>query len=159
MDDASLRRTALEMLAAKSAHVDPETALAGLPPGLRGRRPPGGAHSVWELLEHTRIAQRDILHYALDPAWRSPPWPEGYWPDATDPVPDAVWTATLEGFREDLAALEALARDETRDLTAAIPHGEGRTWLRQILLAATHTSYHLGQIVDVRRALGAWPPG
>ena len=102
-----------------------------------------------------RLAQEDILRYTLDPAWKSPAWPEGYWPAQPDPRDDE-WNASVSVFEADLQHVVALTRDASRDLTAAIPHGEGRTYLRQILLVADHNAYHLGQIVQTRKLLGAW---
>lgn len=157
MNERALRRTVVALLRGKEAHLDLEAALGGLEPALRARRPVSGAHSVWDLIEHMRIAQEDILRYTLDPAWRSPPWPEGYWPDPASAPSEERWRATLEAFKRDLEALVALAEDDGLDLSAELPHGEGRTLLRQLLLAADHNSYHLGQLVSARRALGAWP--
>src|SRR5262249_52432558 len=150
MDDQVLRLALLELLTDGHAHVNVEKALAGLDPALRGRRPSPPVHSVWEELEHMRIGQEDILRYSLDPAWKSPEWPGGYWPKRPDPT-EAGWTAAVSGFKADLQELASLIRDPKRDLTAKIPHGEGRTYLRQILLVADHNAYHLGQIVQARR--------
>lgn len=155
MDDPRLRRDLLELLAGRSAHVSPEQAFARLPPRRRAARPPKGGHSVWELLEHLRIAQEDILRYTLEPGWRSPNWPEGYWPEVEVPT-EGQWRASLAAFRRDLEAVRDLVRDPSRDLTAEIPHGEGRSYLREVLLVADHNAYHLGQVVEVRRQLGAW---
>ena len=102
-----------------------------------------------------RVTQEDILRYTLDPDWVSPNWPDEYWPTATE-VTDEVWQRTLENFEKDLAEVKALATSPDTDLTATLPHGEGRTYLRQVLLVADHNAYHLGQVVDVRRALDDW---
>ena len=123
---------------------------------IRTKRPGPGRHSIWELLEHLRIAQEDILRYTLDPSWRSPEWPTGYWPGDKGPVSDRRWSASVSAFLADLEEACALVRDRSRDLTARIPHGEGRTYLRQALLIADHNAYHLGQIVETRKALGNW---
>lgn len=157
MNDAALRENLIELLRGGSAHLTPEQVFAHLPPELRTRRPPGGLHSIWELLEHMRIAQEDILRYTLDPSWVSPPFPEGYWPANPDSLPDDAWEKSLTQFQSDLQEVIALVQNPEVDLTAEIPHGEGRTYLREILLVADHNAYHLGQIVDVRKALGAWP--
>jgi hypothetical protein len=103
-----------------------------------------------------RVAQEDILRYTLDPNWTSPAFPTGYWPAAESPPTDSEWEASRTAFRRDLDEVCALARDPERDLTATIPHGEGRTYLRQVLLVADHNAYHLGQIVLTRKLLGAW---
>jgi uncharacterized damage-inducible protein DinB len=155
MDDQVLRLALLQLLTAGHAHVTVEKALAGLPPELRGRRPQAEVHSVWEELEHMRIAQEDILRYTLDPAWTSPEWPKGYWPTRAEPT-EAAWSSSVSRFRADLEELGGLVRDPQRDLTAKIPHGEGRTLLRQVLLVADHNAYHVGQVVQARRLLGAW---
>jgi uncharacterized damage-inducible protein DinB len=156
MDDGALRKGVLEVLRGGSAHLTVEHAVANLRAELRARRPPGELHSVWELLEHMRIAQEDILRYTLDSGWQSPRWPEGYWPETADLVSEEVWQDTVVSFQRDLDELQRLVEDRSVDLTAAIPHGEGRTYLREVLLVADHNAYHLGQIVATRRALGAW---
>jgi uncharacterized damage-inducible protein DinB len=155
MNDSRLRRDLVELLDGASAHVTPEKAFAGLAPKLRAARPGRGGHTVWELLEHIRIAQEDIVRYTLEAGWRSPKWPDGYWPEVKAPTAKQ-WTASLAAFRRDLDSVRALVRDEARDLTAEIPHGEGRSYLRQVLLVADHNAYHLGQVVEIRRRLGAW---
>ncbi len=155
-----LRQTVLELLrrgrANGNAHIGLEDALAGLRPEWRTHRPPG-LHSIWQLTEHIRVTQEDIVRYTLDSGWRSPPWPEGYWPENRSDLSEVRWLETLAGYRTTLLELEALAQDPACDLTAKIPHGEGRSYLRQLLLAADHTAYHTGQIVSLRRALGDWP--
>lgn len=156
LDDERVREQLVELLTGGHAHAGVERAVAGLPAGLRAARAAPGLHSVFEELEHIRIAQEDILRYTLGAAWKSPEWPKGYWPAPTDAVDDARWQASLQGFRSDLQAVCELARDGRRDLTARIPHGEWRTYLRQILLVADHNAYHAGQIVQTRKALGAW---
>lgn len=159
MDVEALRTAVVELLLGGHAHAPVLTAVTGLDPRLRTRCPPGGSHSVWQLLEHIRLAQQDILEYMRDPGWKSPPFPEGYWPSQPDrDVDDALWQQSLDGFRRDLEDLVVMARDGVLDLTARIPHGEpGHSYLRELLLVADHNAYHAGQIVDVRRALGAWP--
>jgi len=155
MDDRVLRDQIVELLIEGHAHVNLERGLAGLKASLRGKRPAPGVHSVYEELEHIRLAQEDILRYTLDPAWKSPKWPKGYWPKRPAPT-DKEWTACTAGVKADLEEVCALVRDASVDLTAQIPHGEGRTYLRQVLLVADHNAYHLGQIVQTRRLLGAW---
>src|SRR4030095_12369114 len=159
MDDSVLREQLAALLRDGQAHVKTEDALANVSQKLRGVRPAGDVHSVWEELEHMRIAQQDILRYTLDASWTSPDWPDGYWPANTDSVTDEQWKASVDGFLADLKELEALVRDTTVDLTAKIPHGEWRTYLRQILLVADHNAYHLGQIVQARKLLGDWRQG
>ena len=154
MRDDVLRQQLVDLLSGRNAHLDLDAALAGLEPQDRHKHPPE-LKSVWSLLEHMRVAQEDILRYTLDPDWVSPSWPDGYWSDATE-VTDEMWEETLQSFKNDLEEVKAFAASPDTDLTATIPHGEGRTYLRQILLVADHNAYHLGQIVDTRRALGDW---
>jgi uncharacterized damage-inducible protein DinB len=156
MDDAAFRQELVGILEGGHAHVTAKHALASLPPGRRNTRPSDELRSVWEELEHLRIAQHDILRYTLDAKWKSPKWPEGYWPEPVKKITDEIWTRSTRAFFRDLKSVVALAKDTQRDLTAAIPHGEGRTYLRQILLVADHNAYHLGQIVTVRKLLGEW---
>ncbi len=139
-----------------NAHVDFERAIENLAPGLRGTRPAGLPHSPWRLVEHMRIAQRDILDFCRDPGHESPPFPEGYWPDGDAPPDADAWDRAVAGFRADLAALIGLAADPATDLVARLPHGTGQSILREVLLVADHNAYHIGQLVCVRRLLGDW---
>ncbi len=152
----SLRETVVELLQGGAAHVRLGDALSGLRPEWRTHRPPG-LHSVWQLLEHIRITQEDILRYTLDSDWRSPSWPEGYWPENPSDLPEGVWQDTYLRYERDLQELVALARNPAYELAAEIPHGDGRSYLRQLLLVADHAAYHTAQIVSLRRALGDWP--
>jgi hypothetical protein len=156
MDDTVFRQALVTLLRGGQAHAALQQALEGLAPGNRGKRPSPQLHSVYEELEHMRIAQEDILRYSLEPGWTSPPWPAGYWPKPAVKVTDALWSQTLEGFWRDLEAVCQLALDTSRDLTAEIPHGEGRTYLRQVLLVADHNAYHTAHVVAVRKLLGDW---
>ncbi len=159
MDDSALRKNLLELLDGGIAFVTLQAALKGLQPAHRGVRPATSSHSVWEELEHMRIAQTDILRYTLDPSWRSPQWPEGYWPDPQTRLTTAMWTSTTRRFFADVDQLKSLVRNRRIDLTAEIPHGEGRTYLREVLLAAEHNAYHAGQIVLIRKLLSDWSTG
>jgi uncharacterized damage-inducible protein DinB len=156
MNDSILRENIIELLKGSHAHVSAKQALEGIDPALRNVRPANEMHSIWEELEHMRIAQEDILRYTLDPSWTSPDFPEGYWPKETKKITDKAWSRSLTGFFTDLEGVIELARDTRLDLTAEIPHGEGRTYLREILLVADHNAYHIGQIVQIRKALGDW---
>jgi uncharacterized damage-inducible protein DinB len=131
-------------------------ALTGLKPTSRTARPVAVLHSIWEEFEHMRITQEDILRYTLDPSWTSPSFRDGYWPKQTDHVSDNMWSSSVAAFVADGEAVIKLVQDTTLDLTAEIPHGEGRTYLREILLIADHNAYHLGQIVQIRKLLGDW---
>jgi uncharacterized damage-inducible protein DinB len=154
MDDKGLRKTVIELLDGGSAYAPIKSALADLKAKNRGARPGAALHSIWDELEHMRIAQEDILRYTLDPKWKSPPWPEGYWPETTEKVTTSQWESSIERFFADLEELRSLVRDTGLDLTSNLPHGEGRTYLRQVLLAADHNAYHTGQIVLLRKILG-----
>lgn len=155
-DDDAWRAQLAAFLDWGHAHVGFDKAVAGIVPRLRGTVPPGGAHSAWQIVEHMRIAQHDILDFCINPKYREMKWPDDYWPPATAPKSDAVWKKSLTEFRRDLKAIQRLATNRRLDLLATIPHGDGQTYLREILLVADHNAYHLAQIVDVRRALGIW---
>jgi hypothetical protein len=154
--DAALREQLRKLLAWGDAHVDYDRAVAGLAPGLRGVRPDGLPYSPWELLEHLRITQHDILDFSRNPQYAELSWPEDYWPDSAAPPDADAWDRSVSAFHADRGALQALAADAEVDLFARIPHGQGQTYLREILLAADHAAYHVGQLVLVRRLLGAW---
>lgn len=155
--DLAIRDQAAKLLDWGDAHVTFEKAVAGITPRLRGVVPPGLEHSAWELLEHLRIAQADILEFCRSAKYKEKKWPDDYWPTSSAPKNAAAWTASIAGFKRDRRALQRLAKDRSIDLFAPIPHGTGQTYLREILLIADHTAYHVGQIVLVRRALGNWP--
>ena len=154
--DRALRQHLLDLLRGGNAHLNFEEALAALPAQLRGTKPPGLPYSPWRLLEHMRIAQWDILEFSRNAAHVSPEFPAGYWPESDAPPDDKAWQKSLRQFRADLKAMQDLVEDPATDLFAPIPHGEGQTILREALLLADHNSYHLGQMVTVRRLLGAW---
>jgi hypothetical protein len=156
VNDKLLREPLSKVLGWREAHADWKQALAGLDPAHRGVRPAGSPHSVWDLLEHARLAQRDILEFTLDPKHVSPDWPAGYWPKTLAPADDAAWEKSVRDFFHDLKEMEKLASNPRTDLFARIKHGTGQTFLRQVLLLIDHNSYHLGQLVLVRRLLNAW---
>jgi hypothetical protein len=157
--DKALRDHVLYLLRGGGAHLDFEAAIADLPAELRGIKPAGLPHSPWRLLEHLRICQWDILEFSRNPKHVSPQFPEGYWPKGDGPPDAAAWDRSVEAFRADLQAMQDLVADPATDLFARIPHGQGQTILREALLVADHNAYHLGQMVVVRRLLGAWPEG
>ncbi len=154
--DHSLRKQLIDLLKGGHAHAKFDDVIAGLPPKLRGQKPPCLPHSPWMLLDHLRIAQWDILEFSRNKKHVSPDWPTGYWPRTAAPPSAAAWNASIKNFRKDLKALQDLVANPKTDLHARIPWGDGQTILRQALLAADHTAYHLAQLVDARRALGAW---
>lgn len=132
--------------------------MKGLAAPLRGQRPPGYPHSVWELLEHIRITQRDLLDFCQNPDYEETlAWPRDYWPPTPAPPTADAWDKSIADYRRDHEALARFTIQSKIDLTAKIPRGTGQTYLRTILVAVDHASYHIGQIVSVRRLLGAWP--
>lgn len=156
MNEKNFRKNLVELLRGGSAHVSIEKALDDINPEIRNFRGTPNIHSIYEELEHMRIAQEDILKYTLTEGWKSPEWPDGYWPDNNDSMDDIIWDNTYTGFFNDLELIIDLVNKENIDLTEEIPHGEGRTYLREILLVADHNAYHIGKIVDIRKILGDW---
>jgi hypothetical protein len=153
--DSALREHLLDLLRGGNAHVTLEDAVRGFPVELAGVRPEGAPHSAWELLEHVRIAQEDILRFSQSAEHVSPPWPKGYWPNSPAPR-EGQWEQTVAAIMRDLAEFEAMLKDPRQDLFRKFPWGEGQTLLREALLIADHNAYHAGQLVIVRRLLGAW---
>ncbi len=154
--DKALRDDVLQLLSGRGAHVEFKRAVAGLDERLRGAKPKGAPYTPWQQVEHMRICQWDILEYIRDPKHVSPEWPEGYWPAAQPPGKDA-WDKSIRAFRKDLKALQDLVADPKTDLLARVPYDkEGPTILHEILLVADHNAYHLGQLIVLRRVLGAW---
>ena len=152
----SLRKELDRLLAGKGAHADFDAAVADFPAKLRGVRPEGAAHSAWEVLEHLRIAQWDMLEFSRDPKHVSPAWPAGYWPKSSEPESGVAWGLTVKAFHRDLAAMRKLVSDPKSDLFTPFAHGEGQTLLREALQMADHNAYHIGELVLLRRLLGAW---
>jgi hypothetical protein len=154
--DAALRVQLTKLLKGGEAHATLENAVEKFPEALRGVVPKGAEHSAWQELEHLRLAQEDILDFSINPGYKAKEWPKEYWP-ATAAPPDAnAWDASVAGYLKDREALCALVEDSKTDLYAKIPHGDGQTILREALLAADHNAYHIGQLVLLRRLLGAW---
>ncbi len=152
----ALRQHVLDLLRSKNAHADFDAAVANFPSNLRGKKPPGAPHTAWQLVEHLRIAQWDILEFSRNPKHISPDWPKGYWPKTEKPPSAAAWNNSIRSFRADLIGMAKLVADKKSDLFVPIPHGDGQTLLREALLVADHNAYHVGQIVLLRRLLGAW---
>jgi hypothetical protein len=155
--DKALREHVLYLLDGGGAHAKFNEVVADIPPKLLAQKPAGLPHSLWRLLEHLRIAQWDILQFSRNPKHTSPKWPEGYWPKTEGPPSPAAWNGSVKKFRQDLKAMQDLVKDPKTDLFAKIPWGDGQIVLREALLLADHNAYHLGQMLDVRRLLGAWP--
>lgn len=141
----------------KDAHVNFDAAVDGIPREARGMHPTSVPFSPWQLLEHIRITQKDIVDFCLNPDYEEMCWPDDYWPASAEPPNDAAWDESVRLYREDREVLKRLAADRSVDLTAKIPHGTGQTYLRELLLVADHTSYHVGELVVLRRLLGIWP--
>jgi hypothetical protein len=157
--DAAMRSTVVRMLHGGDAHSTFENVIAAIPPSLRGVVPPGASHRAWQLLEHLRICQWDILEFSRDPSHVSPEFPEGLWPRDPAPPDDASWDRSVEAFRSDARAMQRLVSDAKRDVLARVDHPEARakhTLVREALVLAAHNSYHLGQLVLLRRLLGDW---
>jgi hypothetical protein len=154
MNQTALRQHVLNLLDGGRAHMRARDVLAGFPARKRGARPRGFQHSAWQLLEHLRIAQRDILQYCRDPEHESPAWPAGFWPKTPAPPDGKAWDRSARAFLADLRSCMRTAKDRRQDLLAEIPHA-GVSWLHELLLIADHNSWHLGQLLQLRRALGA----
>ncbi|MGA2133135.1 MAG: DinB family protein [Bryobacteraceae bacterium] len=151
-----MREHLVYLLDGGGAHIDFDAAVTGLPAALRGVRPSGLPHTPWQLVEHMRIAQWDILEFCRKAKHVSPKWPEGYWPATAAPPDDGAWDRSVKAFRADMATIRRMVKNPKMNLHARIPHGTGQTILREALLVADHNAYHLGQLVLTRRLLGAW---
>ena len=156
-NDRELREHLVYLLKGGGAHLHFMDAVEGFPEAKRGAFIAGLPHTGWQLLEHSRIAQWDILEFSRNPKHVSPGFPEGYWPKTPGPPDETAWAKAVEGFRRDLEQMISLVKNPKTDLYARIPHGQDETILREALLVADHNAYHLGQLVDLRRALGEWP--
>lgn len=154
--DTALRKQLLSLLTWDHAHVNFDEAVRGIPARVRGIQPPGLPYSLWQLLEHIRLAQRDILEFCIDPAYRAPKWPEDYWPKSPAPPTSQAWRESVLAFKSDRKTLIRLLSEGAVDLFAEIPHGQGQTHLREFVLVADHNAFHVGQLVLMRRLLGVW---
>jgi hypothetical protein len=152
----SLRKELDRLLSGKGAHADFDAAVADFPAKLRGVKPEGAPHTAWDLLEHLRIAQWDMLEFSRDAKHVSPAWPAGYWPKSAEPESAAAWEKSVKSFQHDLAAMRKLVVDSKTDLFTPLPHGEGQTLLREAMQMADHNAYHVGELIFLRRLLGAW---
>ena len=150
-----LRDQLLKLLDFKEAHADFDTAVDGVPPEARGRIPAGAAHSLWQILEHLRIAQNDIWDFTVNAGYEEKKWPDDYWPKSPEPPNAAAWDASIAAYRRDREAMMTVVREQP-DLFAKIPHGTGQTYLREVLLISHHASYHIAELVTLRRLLGVW---
>lgn len=156
MNDEALRAQLVKLLSWGDAHVDFDSAVENIPQELSGRQPEGLPYSLWQLLEHMRLAQRDILDFCRDENYKQPEWPDDYWPKSPAPPSTEAWEESIAEFRADRQALIDLISDSALNLFDSIPHGQGQTYLREVLLVADHNAYHLGEIIAVRRLLKIW---
>jgi hypothetical protein len=157
MSTKAVRDLLGKALAWHEAHASFEDAVKDIPANLRGERPAGLPYSAWELLEHLRVAQRDILDFCIDPHYKEDKkWPDDYWPRSPAPPSDAAWEQSIREFINDRKAMQKLAADASLDLEAKIPHGSGQTYIRELVLTLDHNAYHIGELVLVRRLLGNW---
>jgi DinB superfamily len=154
VDESKLRDQLVSSLTGKGAHVSFDQAVKGFTPDLAGQRIPRLAHTAWQLVYHLWIAQWDIVEFSKDARHESPDWPSGYWPAEDAPPSAKEWDQTLRKFRTDLDAMIAMVRDPKNDLLQPFPHGQGQTLLREALIVIDHNSYHVGQLVDMKRLLG-----
>ncbi|MDR7452835.1 MAG: DinB family protein [Armatimonadota bacterium] len=154
--DRAVRRHLLWLLRGGNAHAPFERAVAGLPARLRGVRPGGLPYSPWMLVEHMRIAQWDMLAFSRNPQHVSPKWPDEYWPRSPEPPNASAWQKSIAAWRRDLRAMQRLVADPKTDLFARFPHGDGQTVFLEAFQIADHNAYHIGQLIVVRRLLGAW---
>ena len=156
MSNDAVREHLGRALAWGDAHATFEDAVADIPADLRGRQPEKVPYSPWQLVEHLRITQRDILEFCVNADYQEMKWPDDYWPDSTSPPSPAAWDQSIRAFKEDRQALQKVAANTAVDLDARIPHGSGQTYLRELVLVIDHSAYHVGQLVLVRRLLGVW---
>jgi hypothetical protein len=154
-ETVSLRTQLAALLRMKGAHVNLENALADFPPALRGAKPNGVPHSAWQLLEHMRIAQADLLDFSRNPKHTQKQFPGDYWPVDEAPPSDEAWESSIQQFQRNLEEMLEMVGDTKRDLLVKLPHGTGQTLLRQALVVADHNSYHLGQLMFLKKMLEA----
>lgn len=154
--ERALREQLVDLLEKGNAHANWRDVLAGIPEAMRGAKLPRTPHSAWQLLEHMRIAQWDIVEFSRNPKHVSPKFPQGYWPETEMPPSVTAWETSVKAFERDLKEMQELVSNPKTDLFARIPHGDGQTILREAFVLADHNAYHLGQIVQLRRMLGTW---
>jgi hypothetical protein len=156
MSDQALRTHLMRLLDWRDAHVSFDGAVNGIPAEQRGIQPANLPYSLWQLVDHVRFTQHDILEFCVNPKYDQPNWPDDYWPATVAPPSEQAWNDSLAGFRADREALKKLAAEHP-DVFGKIPHGSGQTYFRELVLVADHNAYHVGQIVLVRRLLDIWP--
>ncbi len=151
--DEALRNHLIALLDGGQAHVRYDDVVADWPPESRGVRPEGAAHSPWQVLEHLRICQWDILDFSRNAEYESLDWPTDYWPAEEEPPTPDAWEKSIESFRDDVAQMKALVEDRERDLYEPFPWGSGQTLLREAMLVADHNAYHLGELTALKKRL------
>ena len=156
MSNTAVRELLARALAWGDAHATFEDAVADIPADLRGRQPENVPYSPWQLVEHLRITQRDILEFCVNAEYQEMKWPDDYWPPSVAPPSAEAWDESILAFNRDRQKLQKLAADTSVDLEASIPHGDGQTYMRELVLVIDHSAYHVGQLVLVRRLLGLW---
>ena len=156
LNDMALRTHLVKLLDWSDAHATFDAAVKGIAPKFRGSVPDGWEYSAWQLVEHIRIAQADILEFCVGAHYEGKKWPDEYWPKSPAPPSEAAWDTSIETYRRDRKAMQQLAGNSEIDLLATVPHGKEQTYLREILLVADHTAYHVGQLIALRRQLGIW---
>jgi hypothetical protein len=157
--DEFVRKALLQLLRGGNAHMPLETAVADFPTDRINAFPPNVSYTPWQLLEHVRIAQRDILDFIRDPAYQSPEWPAGYWPPREQQANPDEWRRTIDRYRDDRHALEEIVANSATDLYQPLAHGQGQNILREILVVSDHTAYHLGEFAILRQVMQTWPAG
>lgn len=155
--NTALRQHLVRVLGWHDAHADFDSAVRDLPPAQRGMAPSGLPYSPWQLVEHIRLTQADILAFCARPEYEEGNWPDDYWPETAAPPDPGAWDQSLAAYRRDKDELQRMIQDPHCDVFAKVPVGTGQTFLREFLLVADHTAYHVGQLVAVRRLLGSWP--
>lgn len=155
-DQSRIRELLLEQLTGRNAHVDFQKAVENLSMSDLGKKPEHFPHTIWELVEHIRIAQHDIVAFSKDPDYESPNWPEGYWPESDKPDSMDEWQDSLEAIEKDHKEMEKLVKDKANDLLIPLKHGDGQTLFREAMLIVDHNAYHIGQIVQMRRVMDIW---
>jgi hypothetical protein len=156
-DATALRTQLTRLLRGEDAHMDFLEAVASFPDDAINVRPPNVTYTPWHLVEHVRITQRDMLDYVRDPAYVSPDWPVGYWPDRAETATPAEFAASVDAFRQDRAEFAAMVADTGRDLATPIPHTHGHSLARCVRIVADHTAYHTGEFAILRQVMGTWP--
>jgi hypothetical protein len=152
-DSVSLRTQLVDAIRGHQAHIEFDSAVEDFPVEFRGVKPAGAPHTAWQLLEHMRIAQNDILEFSRNAKHKSPEWPEGYWPKSEAPPDAKAWDASVKAFQKDTVEFNKLVQDLQEDLFKPFDHGDGQNLLREALLVASHNSYHLGQLVFLKKML------